>query len=56
MADPKDVPLGKGLAEAARSFIMRRSADVDRAVSESVQGEAAKARKENEQGVGTRNK
>lgn len=47
MADPKDVPLGSGSAEEASQAIQQRSSSVNRAVSSSVQGEAAQARSEN---------
>jgi hypothetical protein len=47
MADPKDVPLGSGGADKAKTAIATRSAAVNRAVSSSVRGEAAQARSEN---------
>lgn len=47
MADPKDVPLGTGSAEEASQAIQHRSSAVTRAVSGSVQSEAAQARSEN---------
>lgn len=50
MADPKDAPLGSGTAEAASQAIQQRSAAVTRAVSASVQSEAAQARSENSGG------
>ena len=47
MSDPKDVDVGTGIANMGKQDVIRRTANVNRAVESTVRSNASKANREN---------